>query len=351
MKSGGGMLLTDKPAPHTDASFRYSWHTNPVETTTAQQAYRIAVVAIGEVGNRLIAGLSKTGLTGAKFIRLQSRPSKVRARLLDAKKSAENVRKTLSEFDVIFLAAGLTAWEKRGSARAVVKDIRPNGSIIVGVTTVPLGFESRYVKLENEIRSHCDTALILETGKFQCIVPGQSENEADRAVETITANTLKGMIEAIATPSLISYDWSDFKTIMKRGGIANIGIGESDAPNRVQEAVRNALTSPSLSLDHLEPAGALVHVTGDNHMTIEEANRVGETVTEMMGTNTTVIWGARISPEQQRRLKVTLIVTRKESRKPPKILERTAPQLFNMDPETKQETLGLDLGLYQMETL
>ncbi len=343
------MPLTAKPVPHTDATFRYSWHTNPAETTPAQKSYRIAVVGIGEVGNRLIASLSRTGLTGAEFIRLQSRP-KVRARLLATQRPLEDVRRTLSEFDVIFLAAGLTAWEKRGSARAVVKDIRPNGSIIVGVTTVPLGFEARYSKIADEIRSHCDTALVLETGKLHCVVPEQSKSEADRAVERITANMLRGIIEAIATPSLISYDWSDFKMMMRRGGIANIGIGESDAPNRVQEAVRNALTSPSLSLDHLEPAGALVHVTGDNHMTVEEANRVGETVTEMMGPNATVIWGARTSPEQQRTLKVTLIVTRKELSKRQKILEKTAPQLFNMDTEDAQEnSLDLDLGLYQME--
>ncbi len=346
------MQLTAKPTPYTNATYKYSWHTNPADTISAQHAYRIAVVGIGEIGNRLIASLSKTGLTGAKFIRLQSRPSNVRARLLDSRKPIEDVKRRLSEFDVIFLAAGLTAWEKRGSARAVVKDIRPNGSIIVGVTIVPLGLESRYAKVENEIRSHCDTALILETGKLQCIIPDQSENEADRAVESITTNTLRGIIEAIAAPSLISYDWSDFKMIMKRGGIANIGIGESDAPNRVQEAVRNALTSPSLSLEHLEPAGALVHVTGDDHMTVEEANRVGEIITETMGPNTTVIWGARISPEQERRLKVTLIVTRKESRKPQKILERTAPQLFNLDPDSQQENpINLDFRLYQMENL
>jgi cell division protein FtsZ len=336
--------------PATDTAFRYSWHTNLAETTTPLDRYRIAVIGIGEAGNRLITNLSKAGLTGAKFVRLHSQTQKTRESSTDINPQSDDLKRTLSEFDVVFLAAGLNGWKKKGAARTVADNVRSKGSITVGVITVPVGLQNKYDGTLTEVRNHCDTTLIVETDKLHGIVPNPSEGEVNRIADQITANTLKGMIEAITIPSLISYDWSDFKTIMRHGGIANVGIGESDTPNRVQEAVRNALTSPSLILDHWEPAGALVHVTGDNHMTIEEANRVGETVTEMMGPNTTVIWGARINPEQQRKLKVTLVITRRDSKKTQKFLEKTAPHLFNMEPESEQErVLNLDLGLYQMD--
>jgi len=50
-----------------------------------------------------------------------------------------------------------------------------------------------------------------------------------------------------------------------------VGVGESDAPNRAEEAVRNALRSPLLDVDYAGARGALIHVSGDGQMTIEEA--------------------------------------------------------------------------------
>ena len=336
--------------PSTDTAFRYSWHSNLTEANSPQGQYRIGVVGIGEAGKRLTNNLSKAGLTGAEFIYARSQTQRIQRSPGDTNEQTEDFKRSLSELDVVFLAAGPSGWKKKAAAHIVADAAKSNGSIIVGVVTVPAGVQKKYADTLTELRKHCDTALIVETDKLHGILPNQSESEANRVAEQITANTLKGMIEAITIPSLISYDWSDFKTIMRHGGIASIGIGESDAPNRVQEAVRTALTSPLLSMDHFEHTGALVHVTGDNHMTIEEANRVGETVTEMMGPNTTVIWGARINPEQQRKLKVTLVVTRRDLKKPQKFLEKAAPQLLNMEPENEQETaLDLDLGLYQME--
>jgi cell division protein FtsZ len=175
-------------------------------------------------------------------------------------------------------------------------------------------------------------------------------NEAFRVADQVLANMIKGIVETISAPSLINLDFADFKTIVKRGGIAVVGVGESDAPNRAEEAVRNALRSPLLEVDYAGATGALIHVTGDAQMTIEEANRVGEIVTEMMDNHALVIWGARVSPEQQGKLKVTLVMTGVNS---PHVLSgfgTIAPQLFNLEPFAEPEKPSeIDLNLYQME--
>jgi cell division protein FtsZ len=161
---------------------------------------------------------------------------------------------------------------------------------------------------------------------------------------------IKGIVETISAPSLINLDFADFKTIVRRGGVAVVGVGESDAPNRAEEAVRNALRSPLLNVDYAGATGALIHVTGDSQMTIEEANRVGEIVTEMMDGNALVIWGARVNPEQNGKLKVTLVMTGVNS---PHILSgfgTIAPKLFNLEPYAEPEKpLDIKLGLYQLE--
>jgi cell division GTPase FtsZ len=63
-----------------------------------------------------------------------------------------------------------------------------------------------------------------------------------------------------------------------------------------------------------------------------------------------VIWGARVNPQQNGKLRVTLVMTGVNS---PHILSgfgTIAPQLFNLEPYAEPEKpLNLDIGLYQME--
>jgi cell division protein FtsZ len=183
-------------------------------------------------------------------------------------------------------------------------------------------------------------------------VPELPIDEIFKITDQALANIIKGMIEAISAHSLINLNFTDFKTIVKHGGIAVVGIGESNAPNRAEEAVRNALRSPLLNIDYARATGALIHVTGDSQMTIEEANRVGEIITEMMNNNAQVIWGAKVDPELNGKMKVTLVMT---GVNPPPLtngFSSIAPQLFNLEPYSKPEKkLPINLGLYQLESL
>jgi cell division protein FtsZ len=162
---------------------------------------------------------------------------------------------------------------------------------------------------------------------------------------------IKEIVETISTPSLINLNISNFKTIVTHGGMAAVGVGESNAPNRAEEAVRNALRNPSLDVDYAGATGAVIHVIGDNRMTIEEANHVGEMVTEMMDRNARVIWGASVDPQQEGRLKVTLVMTGLNSPNSLNSSRTAAAQLFNLDPTAETERpLDIKLNLYQMET-
>ena len=130
-----------------------------------------------------------------------------------------------------------------------------------------------------------------------------------------------------------------------------VGIGESDAPNRAEEAVRKALRSPLLDIDCAGAKGALIQVTGDEQMTIEEANRVGKIVTEMMHDDAIVIWGARVNPQNSGTLRVTLVMTGVTS---PNLLGgfgTIVPRLLNIEPYTNEpeKPLKIDLNLYQLE--
>jgi cell division protein FtsZ len=192
--------------------------------------------------------------------------------------------------------------------------------------------------------------MAIDNNKLIELAPQLPLNETFKVADQVLANMIKGVVETISTPSLVNLDFADFRTIVTKGGVAVVGVGESDAPNRAEEAVRNALRSPLLDVNYGGATGALIHVCGGNQMTIEEANRVGEIVTEMMDNHASVIWGARVNPSLEDVLRVTLVMTGVQSRQILSEFGTMPPQLFDIDPCAEpEEQLPIDLGLDQIE--
>ena len=97
---------------------------------------------------------------------------------------------------------------------------------------------------------------------------------------------VKGITETISMPSLINLDYADVHTILTTGGVAIVGIGESSESkiDRVEEAINDALSSPLLELDISGAKGALIHVTGGQDMTLQEANKVSQIIGNKMAS-------------------------------------------------------------------
>lgn len=361
-------------------ALKYTWH-NAVSDGIGQPfSCRTVVIGVGGSGNNTVTRLMEMGAAGAECIAVNTdavhlRASKANQKVLIGEKltkglgvggdpklgrvaveeSRKRVEDLLSDAGIVFITAGLGGGTGTGAAPVVAEIARRKGAITVGVVTTPFRIEKGRMEYAatalTEMRRQCDTVVVIDNNKLMQLVPQLPISEAFRVADQVLANMIKGIVETISAPSLINLDFADFRTIVKKGGIAVVGVGESDAPNRAEEAVRNALTSPLLDVDYVGATGALIHVTGDNQMTIEEANRVGEIVTEMMDSNALVIWGARVNPEQAGKLKVTLVMTGVNS---PHILSgfgAIAPQLFNMEPHAEPEKqLNLKLDLYQLES-
>jgi cell division protein FtsZ len=373
---GGRELAKISPSEHV---LKYAWHDELSDEALPLGHCRIVVIGIGGAGNNTITRLMGMGVTGAECIAINTdalhlNASKAHQKVLIGEKltkglgvggdpklgraaieeSRKRLEELLSNVDIAFITAGLGGGTGTGAAPVIAEIARRKGAITVGVVTTPFRIEKGRMEYAavalTEMRRQCDTVVVIDNNKLMQLVPQLPINEAFRVADQVLANMIKGIVETISTPSLINLDLADFKTIVKRGGVAVVGVGESDAPNRAEEAVKNALRSPLLNVDYAGASGALIHVTGDCQMTIEEANRVGEIVTEMMDDNALVIWGARVNPEQNGKLKVTLVMTGVNS---PHILSgfgAIAPQLFNLEPYAEPEKkLDINLNLYQME--
>ncbi len=341
---------------------------------------RIMILGIGGAGNNTVSRLLESGLEGAECVAINTdlrdlnfavanrkvligesvtrglsakgNPGIGRAAIEQSRPSVENL---LEHVDVAFIGAGLGGGTGTGAAPVVAEIARGKGAVVVGVVTTPLGTEKKQIehasRALNEMRRVCDTVIVIDSSKIMEFTPQLPMSEVFKVADQVLASMIKEIVETLTTPSLVNLDFADFKTIVQKGGIAVVGVGESDKPNRAEDAVRSALRTPLLDIDYAEAKGALIHVSGGPNMTIDEANRVGEIVTETIGRNALVSWGARVNPQTEGRLKVTLVMTGVNS---PCRLGRFVnimPRLYNLESSFSEpeKSLPVDFGLDQIE--
>ncbi|RLJ08537.1 MAG: cell division protein FtsZ [Candidatus Aenigmatarchaeota archaeon] len=303
----------------------------------AKQA-RILVLGTGGAGNNCITRLTQLGIKGAMTIAVNTDAkhlaiSKADQKLLigreltkgmgaggfpeigrkAAEESAMEIRKLLQGCDILFLVAGLGGGTGTGSAPVIAKIAKENGAIVIGCVTMPFKLEgARIMKAEDgltHLRQVCDTVIVIENDKLLQIAGNLPLQQAFGVADNLIATVIKGVTETISEPSLVNLDYADVRTIMHSGGVAAVGFGESDTKNRAEEAIIKAMTNPLLEVDYGGGTGALIHITGGSDLKLDEVNLIGEYVSRQLDPGAMVIWGARIDPEFQGKIRVITIVT------------------------------------------
>lgn len=230
-----------------------------------------------------------------------------------AKEALSDLKKTVSGADMVFILAGMGGGTGTGAAPIVAQLSKETGAVVIGVVTMP--FESEKARMDKaefglqELREVTDTCIVLDNNRLVDIAGQLPIEQAFAVANELVSTMVKGIVETITLPSLINLDYADVSAIMKDGGVAVIGIGESDTADRVTEAVKQALTHPLLDVDYKGANGALIHVTCGPDLKLEEFDHIGRIVSDNLGPEANVIIGARISKEFAGRVRVITIMT------------------------------------------
>ncbi|MBM3233865.1 cell division protein FtsZ [Candidatus Pacearchaeota archaeon] len=259
-----------------------------------------------------------------------------------AKESISEIKKAVSAADMIFVLAGMGGGTGTGAAPVVSQLAKETGAVVIGVVTMPWDCEkARIDKAEfglQELRDMTDTVIVIDNNRLTDIAGNLPIEQAFAVANELVSTMIKGIVETITLPSLINLDYADVAAIMKNGDVAVIGIGESDTANRVEEAVRQALTHPLLDVDYRGATGALVHIIGGPDLKLEEFSNIGHLVTENLSPEAQVIIGARINKEFQGKVRVITIMTGVKS---PYILGK--PKFESAAPTPEISELGIEV--------
>lgn len=317
----------------------------------------IKILGCGGGGSNTINRLSEAGVVGAQLIALNTDAKHLLAihspkKMLIGKRitkglgagaipevgeqaaqeNEDELRDFLKGAHIAFVTAGMGGGTGTGAAHFVARLARTQGCLTLGVVTMPFQAEGKQ-RMDvarrglDRLRRHCDTTIVIYNDRLLELVPRLPIDAAFKVADEVLMESIKGMTEIITKPGLVNLDYSDLMTIMKNGGVAMIGIGESDEDrDRVALAVNEALESPLLGeVDLSHARGALVRIIGSPEMTVSEAESAARIIGEKINPNAQIIWGCSVNPSIEKTVRVLIVITGVKSEQ---ILSREGPQVI-----------------------
>lgn len=231
-----------------------------------------------------------------------------------AKENKDELKRIVDGANMVFVTCGLGGGTGTGSAPVVAEMARKSGALTVAVVTLPFTMEGKQ-RADNaregleKLEKVADTIIIIPNDKLLEIVPDVSISTAFKVSDELLVNAVKGITELITKPGLVNLDFADVKAVMNTGGLAMIGMGDSDSERRAAEAVERALNNPLLDVDIDGAKSALINVAGGQDITIKECQEIVEAVAMRLSPEAKIIWGAQIVKELGDSIRTMIIVT------------------------------------------
>ena len=307
----------------------------------------IKVIGVGGGGNNVVNRMVRTGTKGVEFIAvntdkqalsISSATHKIQIgeKLTNGqgagsdpevgRKSAEENRtqisKALEDTDMVFITAGMGGGTGTGAAPTVAEAAKEQGILTVGVVTKPFGFEGRRRMMQaekgiEELRGKVDSLVIIPNERLKYATDQKiTFANAFEIADDVLKQAVQSISDLIRETGFINLDFADVTAIMKDAGLAHMGVGRAAGKGKAEEAARLAISSPLLETSIKGARGILINVTGSMDIGLEEVEQAASLVQAEVHPDAVTIFGATFDDTLEDEIRVTVIATGFEEKKP-----------------------------------
>ena len=306
---------------------------------------KIKVIGVGGGGSNAVNRMVQAGLSGVEFlvantdvqaldhnsaaVKLQigSKLTKGLGAGADpnvgrqaALEDTEAIVQALSGADMIFVTTGLGGGTGTGAAPVIASLASELGALTIAVVTKPFKFEGKKRAKQAEagleaLRECVDTIITIPNERLLSIIDRNTPmTEAFVTADDVLRQAIQGISDLILVPGLINLDFADVKTIMSGMGVAMMGTGIAEGPDRALAAAKSAISSPLLEDSRVDGArGVIINVTGGPDLGLMEVGEASAVIQEAAHEDANIIFGAVVDPNLVGKVKITVIATGFES--------------------------------------
>jgi cell division protein FtsZ len=310
-----------------------------LEELINKQSAKIKVIGVGGAGNNSLSRMREIGIRGGDLIAVNTDAQDLLYANADqkiligkdltqglgagsnpkigeqaARESESEIKKKIAGADMIFITCGMGGGTGTGAAPYIASLAKKQGALTIGIVTLPFTIEGKK-RIENSMdglermQAVVDTLIVIPNDKLLELAPELPLHTAFKIADEILTNSVKGITELVTTTGLVNLDFADIKAVMIDGGVSLIGLGESDSNQRAIDSVEKAIQNPLLDVDISGATGALVNIIGGPDMSLDECKMIIEAVGNKLSPDAKLIWGAQLSEDMDKSIRVLLVVT------------------------------------------
>lgn len=163
----------------------------------------------------------------------------------------DEITKALDGADMVFITAGMGGGTGTGAAPVVARIAKERGLLTIGIVTIPFLFEGKKKILKaldgaDEMSKYVDAMLVINNERLTEIYGDLNFINAFEKADDTLSTAARSISEIITLKGYINLDFKDVETTLRDGGSAIISTGYGEGPDRVNKAIKDALTSPLL---------------------------------------------------------------------------------------------------------
>lgn len=231
-----------------------------------------------------------------------------------AEKHLDEIKAAVKDAEMVYITCGEGGGTGTGAAPIIAKEAKATGALTVAVVTKPFMFEgSKRNKQAEEgikdLRKYVDSIIVVSNEKLLLTLGKLPMMEAFKESDHVLKKSIQAVTDLILRPALINLDFADIKRTMSESGNAVVGIGISKGSNCVVEATENALNSPLLETNLKTTKKAIVNITGNARLTLDDAYMAINKITELTNPDIDIIFGVSIEEQIKEGAAVTVILT------------------------------------------
>lgn len=249
-----------------------------------------------------------------------------------ARESISEIRDYLKGSDMVYLTAGLGGGTGTGALPIIAETAKEMDILTVAVVTKPFSFEGRRrMSFAQEgiekLRSCVDALIVVPNDKLLEICDKDTEiNDSFAMADEVLRQAVIGVTDLITKPGVVNVDFADLRSVMKKAGLAVMGVGRARGENRIQEAIKMAMESPLMECPMNGASGVLMNITCGKDLGILEIQEAASYVENVIADDATFVWGCVEDEAMAGEIQVVVIATGFDDVNGQKFTKRTPAQ-------------------------
>lgn len=273
-----------------------------------------------------------------------------------SRKTDRELQSLVGRPEIVFAMAGMGGRTGGRAAPIIAETARKNGAIVIGLVTKPFLFEQGRVHAAvNSIRrltNSCDTVILIDnyaSDPFSMTLPFNLS--LDTVGHTCCA-IVQSLMHTFADSRLGNGELGELRTMLRRGGLAKAGVGQSHSHLGAEEAALRAFRNTMAHGDLSKANGVFVNITGGSHMHQEHVESAIQLFSRNINPSAQFLYGHRLDASMRGATRVTLLATGVSFPSAWGRYRKVPLELYDLEPESaEEEDLSLKLGLVQMEDI